>query len=193
MNYDAIVIGGGIVGTSTAYHLICNGAKTLLIDRRDAGRATDAGAGILSPATHAKHNASNTRDPDPWLRLAAFAFEYYPQLVDNLQAEQDGDTGFATCGMMLVAVSYDEMEPFAIARRHIFNPPRINAVNQLRTICTRFHRTRRAGAFPRWRMYTVLFTTAMPPVWMVGFYRLLCTGLRRRRVSRLNTLVLIGC
>ncbi len=120
MNYDAIVIGGGIVGTSTAYHLICNGAKTLLIDRRDAGRATDAGAGILSPATHAKHNASNTRDPDPWLRLAAFAFEYYPQLVDNLQAEQDGDTGFATCGMMLVAVSYDEIEPFALSRRHIF-------------------------------------------------------------------------
>ncbi|MCE2434616.1 MAG: FAD-dependent oxidoreductase, partial [Candidatus Latescibacteria bacterium] len=77
-------------------------------------RATDAGAGILSPAT-------NTRDPDPWLRLAAFASEYYPQLVDNLQAEQDGDTGFATCGMMLVAVSYDEIESFAIARQHIFN------------------------------------------------------------------------
>ena len=83
MTYDAIVIGGGVVGISAAYHLVCDGAKTLLIDRRDAGRATDAGAGILSPAT-------NTRDPDPWLRLAAFASVYYPQLVDNLQAEQDG-------------------------------------------------------------------------------------------------------
>ncbi len=114
MSYDAIVIGGGVVGASAAYHLVCDGAKTLLVDRRDAGRATDAGAGILSPAT-------NTRDPDPWLRLAAFASEYYPQLVDNLQAEQDGDTGFATCGMMLVAVSYDEIESFAIARQHIFN------------------------------------------------------------------------
>ena len=90
------------------------GRRPLLVDRRDAGRATDAGAGILSPAT-------NTRDPDPWLRLAAFACEYYPELVDNLQAEQDGETGFATCGMMLVAVSYDEIESFAIARQHIFN------------------------------------------------------------------------
>ena len=114
MTYDAIVIGGGVVGISAAYHLVCDGAKTLLVDRRDAGRATDAGAGILSPAT-------NTRDPDPWLRLAAFASVYYPQLVDNLQVEQDGDTGFATCGMMLVAVSYDEIESFAIARQHIFN------------------------------------------------------------------------
>ena len=114
MSYDAIVIGGGVVGISAAYHLVCDGAKTLLVDRRDAGRATDAGAGILSPAT-------NTRDPDPWLRLAAFASVYYPKLVDNLQAEQDGETGFATCGMMLVAVSYDEIESFAIARQHIFN------------------------------------------------------------------------
>ena len=114
MTYDAIVIGGGIVGTSVAYHLVCNGAKTLLIDRKDTGRATDAGAGILSPAT-------NIRDPDPWLRLAAPSFEYYPTLIENLQAEQDGETGFATCGMMLVAVSDDEIEPFAIARQEIFN------------------------------------------------------------------------
>ena len=114
MTYDAIVIGGGIVGMSTAYHLVRDGAKTLLIDRRDTGRATDAGAGILSPAT-------NTRDPDPWLRLGAPAFEYYPILIENLRAEQDGETGFATCGMMLVAVSDDEIEPFAFARQQIFN------------------------------------------------------------------------
>ena len=114
MTYDAIVIGGGIVGTSTAYHLVCNGAKTLLVDRRDTGRATDAGAGILSLAT-------NTRDPDPWLRLGALAFEYYPTLIENLQAEQDGESGFATCGMMLVAVSDDEIESFAFARQQIFN------------------------------------------------------------------------
>ena len=40
--YDVIVVGGGIVGMSTAYHLVCAGAKTLLIDREDRGRATDA-------------------------------------------------------------------------------------------------------------------------------------------------------
>ena len=114
MSYDAIVIGGGIVGMSTAYHLVTSGARTLLVDRKDRGRATDAGAGILSPAT-------NTRDPDPWQRLAAHAVGYYPGLIERLEAEQGEDTGFAICGMMIVAVSDDELEPFDIARRHIFS------------------------------------------------------------------------
>lgn len=113
MSFDAIVIGGGIVGMSTAWHLVHAGAKTLLVDRRDKGRATDAGAGILSPAT-------NTRDPDPWQRLAAFAVDYYPGLIENLEGEQAGETGFAVCGMMIVAVSDDELEPFDVARRRIF-------------------------------------------------------------------------
>ncbi|MBE9171424.1 FAD-binding oxidoreductase [Pleurocapsales cyanobacterium LEGE 06147] len=47
--YDAIVVGGGIVGMSIAYHLVRQGAKTLLFDRTDI--TTDAGAGIISPYT----------------------------------------------------------------------------------------------------------------------------------------------
>ncbi|HSJ59350.1 MAG TPA: FAD-dependent oxidoreductase [Anaerolineae bacterium] len=48
--YDVIVVGGGVVGASAAYHALRAGAKTLLIDRHDVGRATDAGAGILARA-----------------------------------------------------------------------------------------------------------------------------------------------
>ena len=59
--YDAIVVGGGIVGMSTAYHLMCAGVKTLLIDRGDQGRATDAGAGIISPEMHG-------RGPEAWFQ-----------------------------------------------------------------------------------------------------------------------------
>ncbi|MFN8371494.1 MAG: FAD-dependent oxidoreductase [Anaerolineae bacterium] len=49
--YDTIIIGGGVVGTSAAYHLTRAGAKVLLLDSRDLGRATDAGAGITAPET----------------------------------------------------------------------------------------------------------------------------------------------
>ncbi len=111
--YDAIVIGGGIVGMSTAYHLVCAGAKTLLIDRADTGRATDAGAGILSPET-------NSRDPESWFNLAVEAAAYYPVLMQQLQAEQAHDTGYAQCGLLLVAVSDDEREPFEAAQRRVF-------------------------------------------------------------------------
>ena len=101
------------MGMATAYHLVRAGARTLLVDRGDVGRATDAGAGILSPET-------NSRDPDAWFDLAIAAVQYYPALVEQLRSEQDGDTGYARCGMLIVAAGDDEIEPFARARRIVF-------------------------------------------------------------------------
>jgi D-amino-acid dehydrogenase len=90
--YEAAVVGGGLVGTATAYELGVRGVRTLLVDRADAGRATDAGAGILSPET-------TTRDDRPWLELARAAGEHYEQLVPRLE----GDTGWARCGILQLA------------------------------------------------------------------------------------------
>ncbi len=46
--YDAIVVGAGIVGVSTALHLLMRGKKVLLIDRRGAGMETSYGnAGLI--------------------------------------------------------------------------------------------------------------------------------------------------
>ena len=112
MAFDAIVVGGGLLGTATAYHLTAAGARTLLVDRADVGRATDAGAGILSPET-------NSRDPDAWFRLASDAVEDYPALIERLSEEQSGDTGYARCGKLVVAASDDEIESFERARRII--------------------------------------------------------------------------
>lgn len=114
---DAAVVGGGLLGTATAYHLALAGARTLLVDRDDVGRATDAGAGILSPET-------NSRDPEAWFRFAAEAVDDYPALVERLGEEQGGDTGYARCGKLVVAVTEDEIEPFAQARRVIFERQR---------------------------------------------------------------------
>jgi glycine/D-amino acid oxidase-like deaminating enzyme len=115
--FDAAIVGGGILGTATAYHLVSAGARTLLVDRADAGRATDAGAGILSPET-------NSRDPEAWFRLAVEAAAYYPALIDRLRDEQAHDTGYARCGQLVVAVSDDEIEPFERARRIVFERQR---------------------------------------------------------------------
>jgi D-amino-acid dehydrogenase len=100
--YDTIVIGGGVVGASTAYHLARAGVRTLLVDRRDAGRATDAGAGILS-------TAANVDDPDPIERFEARAAAYYPHLIEHLRADDAGDTGYAACGSLTVAIDDAEL------------------------------------------------------------------------------------
>lgn len=110
--YDLIVVGGGIVGASAAYHAARAGAKTLLIDRHDVGRASDAGAGILAPEM-------NRRDPDVWFDFAVEAVGYYPELIAALSAEGVGDTSYARCGMLLVAASPDEQPLFEDAQRHI--------------------------------------------------------------------------
>jgi D-amino-acid dehydrogenase len=107
--YDVIVIGGGIVGTSTAYHLARGGAKTLLIDRRDAGRATDAGAGILSAETY-------SGDSNAWFAFALDAAEYYPQLIAGLEPFADADLGYASCPKATVAVDADEVAAFEKAK-----------------------------------------------------------------------------
>jgi D-amino-acid dehydrogenase len=111
--FDTVVVGGGLLGSAAAYHLVCAGARTLLVDRADTGRATDAGAGILSPET-------NSRDPETWFRFAVAAVGDYPALIDRLSGEQAGDTGYTRCGQLVVAVSDDEIEPFERARRIVF-------------------------------------------------------------------------
>ncbi len=110
--YDAIVVGGGIVGASAAYHLVRDGAKTLLIDRHDQGRATDAGAGILAPEI--------SQESDTWFQLAVAAVDYYPPLIEALTAENAGATSYARCGLLLVAATEDELPQFERTKAMIF-------------------------------------------------------------------------
>lgn len=93
---DVAVVGGGLVGTSLAYELVSAGARVVLIDRHDPGRATDAGAGILSPETNL--------DPDPWrFGFGHQAVTHYETLVARLGADGETDCGYAVTGSVLVA------------------------------------------------------------------------------------------
>ncbi len=108
--YDAIIVGGGIVGSALAYHLVRHNVKTLLIDRHDAGRATDAGAGILAPET-------SSNPDEAWFEFAVKATAYYPTLIEQLTVAQDGETGYAPCGKLTVAVSEEELVDFEATKR----------------------------------------------------------------------------
>jgi len=127
--HDVIVVGGGVVGATAAYLCAREGLKTLLVDRIDAGRATDAGAGIISPRTSTRHEALF----DLGLRSGA----YYPTLLAHLEEDGGGDTGYAVCGDLRVAVEEDELKPFAElialldARRSLHGRPTLDEVSEI--------------------------------------------------------------
>ena len=94
---DVVVVGGGIVGAATAYHLAGAGVSTTLVDRADAGHATRAGAGIVCPVTA-------TVGHDELVDLAFAGADAYPGLAAQLADEIGGDPGFALTGMLSVSV-----------------------------------------------------------------------------------------
>jgi D-amino-acid dehydrogenase len=98
---EVAVIGGGIVGASTAYHLVRRGARVTLIDRADAGQATLAGAGILPALAHFSGS-------DGMLPLLMGARAHLPELVRALADEGQSDTGYSVVGSLHVAVTEDE-------------------------------------------------------------------------------------
>jgi D-amino-acid dehydrogenase len=96
-----IIIGGGIMGISTAYSLISQGVEVVLIDNEAEGRATYAGAGILSPGNRFPAG-------DPILPFLKLAHDYMPALISKLAAEGETDTSYKTPGVIHVAATADE-------------------------------------------------------------------------------------
>jgi D-amino-acid dehydrogenase len=93
---DCVVVGGGLVGTALALELGLRGATVVVVDRHDPGRASDAGAGILSPET--------SQDPSAGaFAVGIAAAGHYERLTDRVGADGDVGTGYARTGSLLVA------------------------------------------------------------------------------------------
>lgn len=93
MSKKIIIIGGGIVGASSAYFLSKEGADVTLIDRKDAGQATDAAAGIICPWLSQRRNKT-------WYRLVKAGARLYPELIESLKADGETDTGYKQVGAL---------------------------------------------------------------------------------------------
>lgn len=86
-----VVIGGGILGASTAYHLAKRNVKITLIDRQDKGQASAAAAGIICPWISQRRNKK-------WYELVKNGANYYNQLVEELEALGETSTGYKKVG-----------------------------------------------------------------------------------------------
>lgn len=120
-----IVVGAGILGASTAYHLAKAGADVTVIDRKDEGQATDAAAGIVCPWVSQRRNQA-------WYRLAKAGAAFYPGFIQELEQSGGANTGYARVGA--ISIHTDEKKLLAMEKRalaRITDAPEIGEVHIL--------------------------------------------------------------
>ena len=120
-----VVVGAGIFGASTAYHLARAGCSVVMVERDDQGRATAAGAGIVSPWGTA------VADPANYALLAGGA-RYYAQLVAMLSEDGESDLGYAKVGSLYAPASVDELDAAEQrARARAVDAPEAGSIERL--------------------------------------------------------------
>lgn len=77
MGTDIVVIGGGVIGLSIAWHLLAAGARVVVIDSGEPAAASSASAGMLAPLTEASQAS-------PLLDLGVVSLRAYPAFLDAL-------------------------------------------------------------------------------------------------------------
>ncbi|MGE6260654.1 NAD(P)/FAD-dependent oxidoreductase [Heyndrickxia sporothermodurans] len=103
-----IIIGGGILGASTAYHLAKTGMEVIIVDEKHDGQATDAAAGIVCPWLSQRRNKS-------WYALAKGGARYYPSLISELEKDGEVNTGYAKVGA--ISLHKDKEKLLAMEKR----------------------------------------------------------------------------
>lgn len=142
-----IVIGAGILGASTAYHLAKSGADVTVVDKKHDGQATDAAAGIVCPWLSQRRNKA-------WYRLAKYGAKYYQDLIASLEADGETNTGYKKVGAISIHTDenkLDKMQERAYKRRE--DAPEIGDISRLLE-----DKTQRG--FPFYKMAFNLFTLA---------------------------------
>jgi len=93
---DFVILGGGVSGLSTAYHLAKQGAGVTVLDAVTEGPASTAAAGMLAPL-------AETSQPGPFLDLSLDSLRRYPAFLADLQEATGKAPEIAGPGMLRVA------------------------------------------------------------------------------------------
>ena len=101
--FDAVVVGGGVIGLACAWRLAQRGAEVAVVERGEPGAgATRVAAGMLAPV------GELTFGEPELLELTLEAARLYPQFVAELEAATGESTGYERLGALHVALDRDE-------------------------------------------------------------------------------------
>ena len=106
--FDVIVIGGGVIGTSTAFHLAKFGAKNvLLLERETVGSGTTSqSSGILRTHYSVREN----------VELARRSWDVFTNFAEYL-GDGEAACGLVKCGYLISAAEGDKLEPLRASRK----------------------------------------------------------------------------
>ncbi len=112
--YDALVVGAGVVGCATAYHLTKAGLRVALLDKGSvAGEASQAAAGMLTPLAE-----TGISDQDhPSLQLCLAGLRYYDGLDRRLKDETGIDIELVDAPTLRPAFNEHEVEELKMEMR----------------------------------------------------------------------------
>jgi glycine oxidase len=111
--YDAAVVGAGIVGLASAWRLAQRGLSVVAIERGGAGSgASSVAAGMLAPVTEAEFGE------EALLRLNLAGAAAWPAFAAELAERSGRATGYRECGALVVAADRDDLEE--VRRLHSF-------------------------------------------------------------------------
>jgi glycine oxidase len=101
--FDAVVVGGGVIGLSCAWRAAQRGARVAVLERGEPGcGATRVAAGMLAPVGELSFG-----EPE-LLELTLAASRMYPEFVAELEAATGEATGYERLGALHVAIDRDE-------------------------------------------------------------------------------------
>jgi glycine oxidase len=94
---DILIIGGGVIGLTTAFQLAGQGVSVTVVDRQRVGcEASWAGAGMLPPG-----DLATAATPES--RLRSSSYEMWEQFSAQLREVSGIDNGYRKCGAVEVA------------------------------------------------------------------------------------------
>jgi glycine oxidase len=102
--YDAVVIGGGIIGGSITFELARHGLRVVLLDRQKPGReASWAAGGMLSPSPHLPEDVLLV----PFARASS---ALYREFISAVETATGRTTGYGTDGALELFLGPDAEE-----------------------------------------------------------------------------------
>jgi glycine oxidase len=102
-SFDAIFVGGGVIGLASAWRAAQRGADVVVLERaQPPAGATRVAAGMLAPVGELSFG-----EPE-LLRMTLASARLYPEFVAELEAASGRSTGYARRGALHVALDRDE-------------------------------------------------------------------------------------